>query len=123
VVFAESDSPGNEQIGFWSSQSANETGGNNLAGVSSPVVDALVEKLCAAPDRESLKIIAHALDRVLLWGWYVVPHWYLQSVRVAYWDRFGRPGRAVRTGLAFDSWWVDPARAAKTDAARQAGLD
>ncbi len=123
VVFPESDSPGNEQIGFWSSAGANEQGGNNLAGVSSPVVDALVQKVVTAPDRESLKVATHALDRVLLWSWYVVPHWYLQSVRVAFWDRFGRPGRPVRTGLAFDSWWVDAARAAKTDAARQAGLD
>jgi microcin C transport system substrate-binding protein len=123
VVFPESDSPGNEQIGFWSSTAANEQGGNNLAGVSSPVVDALVQKVVTAPDREALKVATHALDRVLLWSWYVVPHWFLQSVRVAYWDRFGRPGRPVRTGLAFDSWWVDAARAAKTDAARQAGLD
>jgi microcin C transport system substrate-binding protein len=44
-------------------------------------------------------------------------------VRVAYWNRFGRPDKPVRTGLAFDAWWVDAAKAASTDSARQAGLD
>jgi microcin C transport system substrate-binding protein len=80
-----------------------------------------VQKLITAPDRASLVTAAHALDRVLLWGWYMVPNWYLQSVRVAYWDRFGRVEKPVRTGLVFDAWWVDAALAAKTDAARQAG--
>jgi microcin C transport system substrate-binding protein len=122
TVFGESDSPGNEQIGFWTSASASQPGGDNLAGVSDPVVDALVAKLVAAPDRQTLVTTTRALDRVLLWGWYVVPHWYQQAVRVAYWNRFARPERPVRTGLAFDSWWIDPQLAAATDQARQAGI-
>jgi microcin C transport system substrate-binding protein len=63
----------------------------------------------------------HALDRVLLWRWYVVPQWHQRAVHVAYWDRFGHPDVKVRTGLSFDSWWVDPVRAAATDAARSSG--
>ncbi len=123
AVFGESDSPGNEQVGYWTTQSASEPGGNNLAGVSSPVVDALVRKLVTATDRTTLVTTTRALDRVLLWDWYVVPHWYVQAVRVAYWNRFGRPPQPVRTGLAFDAWWLDATKAAATDAARQAGLD
>ena len=73
-------------------------GGYNLMGVCSPVIDELVHQVVSAPDRAHLVAAAHALDRVLLAGWYVVPHWYLQSVRVAYWDRFGRPDKPVRTG-------------------------
>jgi microcin C transport system substrate-binding protein len=51
-----------------------------------------------------------------------VPHWHLQSVRAAYWDRFGFVDKPVRTGIAFDAWWQDPAKAAANDAARRSGL-
>jgi microcin C transport system substrate-binding protein len=121
VVFGESDSPGNEQTGYWTCGSVNPEGGNNLMGVCSPVIDDLVHQVVTASDRDQLVVATHALDRVLLAGWYVVPHWYLQSVRVAYWDRFGHLDKPVRTGIAFDSWWLDPVRAAANDAARRNG--
>jgi microcin C transport system substrate-binding protein len=121
VAQGESESPGNEQSGYWTCDSVKPEGGYNLMGVCSPAVDALVQKVVTAPDHTHLVAATRALDRVLLAGWYVVPHWYLQSVRVAYWDRFGRPDKPVRTGLAFDSWWIDPVRAAATDAARSNG--
>jgi microcin C transport system substrate-binding protein len=121
VAMGESESPGNEQSGYWTCGSVKPEGGYNLMGVCNPVIDDLVRKVVTATDRARLVVAAHALDRVLLAGWYVVPHWHLQSVRVAYWDRFGRPDKPVRTGLAFDSWWLDPARAAANDAARRSG--
>jgi microcin C transport system substrate-binding protein len=123
VLLAESDSPGNEQVNYWTSSSAKQPGSENLMGAADPVVDALVAQLILAPDRASLVTIAHALDRVLLWSWYVVPHWHLQSVRVAYWDRFGRPDKPVRTGVAFDAWWIEPKLAGPTDNARRAGIE
>jgi microcin C transport system substrate-binding protein len=121
VSIGESESPGNEQTGYWTCDSAKQEGGDNSMGVCSPVIDDLVHQVVSAPDRAHLVVATRALDRVLLAGWYVVPHWYLQSVRVAYWDRFGRPDKPVRTGLAFDSWWLDPVKAAATDAARRSG--
>jgi microcin C transport system substrate-binding protein len=121
VAFGESDSPGNEQTGYWTCGSVKPEGGYNLMGVCSPVIDDLVQQILTANDRSQLVVATHALDRVLLAGWYVVPHWYLQSVRVAYWDRFGRPDKPVRTGVALDSWWLDPVRAAANDAARKNG--
>ncbi|MCW3477499.1 extracellular solute-binding protein [Limobrevibacterium gyesilva] len=121
VAIGESESPGNEQSGYWTCASARPEGGDNLMGICDPVVDALVDQVVNASDRERLVTATRALDRVLLWGWYVVPQWHLQSVRVAYWDRFGKPDKPVRTGLAFDSWWIDPARAAATDEARRSG--
>jgi microcin C transport system substrate-binding protein len=121
VSYGESESPGNEQTGYWTCSSAKEDGGYNLMGVCSPVIDDLVRQVVSASDHEHLLIATHALDRVLLAGWYVVPHWYLQSVRAAYWDRFGRPGEPVRTGLEFGSWWVDPVKSAAIDAARSNG--
>jgi microcin C transport system substrate-binding protein len=89
-----------------------------LAGICNPVVDALVGDVIAAKNYDALVTATRALDRVLLWGWYVVPQWYLQKVRIAYWNRFGYVHVPVRIGVAFEAWWVDPALAKATDAAR-----
>ncbi len=121
VNIDESESPGNEQTGYWTCGAVKPEGGFNSMGVCSPVIDALVQDIVTAPDRDHLVTATKALDRVLLAGWYVVPQWHLQSVWTAYWDRFGRPDRPVRTGLAFDSWWLDPTCAAANDAARRSG--
>jgi microcin C transport system substrate-binding protein len=69
------------------------------------VVDELVDLVIAAPDRETLVARCRALDRVLLWGHYVVPHWHITSYRVAYWTEFGRPKTNPPYDLALDSWW------------------
>ncbi|MFU8857482.1 MAG: extracellular solute-binding protein [Deferrisomatales bacterium] len=111
-VFGQSLSPGNEQRDFWGSTAAGEPGSRNTIGVKDPVVDALVDLVIAAPDRESLIHRTRALDRVLLWGHYVIPHWHIRSFRVAYWDKLGRPEATPKYSLAFDAWWVDTAREA-----------
>jgi microcin C transport system substrate-binding protein len=121
ISFGQSESPGNEQRAMWTCEAAKMEGGDNLMGVCNPVVDALVPLVIDAPDHEALKTAARALDRVLLWGWYLVPNWHISTVRVAYWNRFGRPTAPVRPGVVFDSWWIDPAKAATLEAARRAG--
>jgi microcin C transport system substrate-binding protein len=118
TLFPESDVPGNEQRDYWGCGAAHSEGSQNVVGICDPVVDALVEKIVGARDRPELADATHALDRVLLWGWYLVPNWYLSSQRIAYWDRFARPDKTVRSGYVFDDWWIDPARAAHVDAAR-----
>ena len=118
VSVGESESLGNEQIDFWSCRSAGEKGTENYSGVCSKAVDALVADVVGAKTHEDLVTAAHALDRVLLWNWYMVPQWHLQEVWVAYWNRFGHPAGVVRTGVDFSTWWVDAAAAAATDAAR-----
>ena len=121
VSIGQSASPGNEQLGYWSCDSAKLEGSDNAMGICNPVVDALVTKLVNAPDYASQMVAAHALDRVLLAGWYVVPHWHTQYTRIAYWNRFGRSDMAIRTGIALNTWWVNPTLAAATDAARRGG--
>jgi microcin C transport system substrate-binding protein len=113
AVFGQSLSPGNEQRDFWGSEAAETPGSRNLAGVRDPVVDALVDLVIAAPDRESLIHRTRALDRVLLWGHYVVPHWHVQSFRIAYWNKFEHPAVTPRYALGFDTWWVDAEKAAE----------
>jgi microcin C transport system substrate-binding protein len=104
-------SPGNEQREYWTSAAAGQEGSRNLAGVRDPVVDALVDRLIAAPDRETLVATTRALDRVLLWNWYVIPQWHNERHNVAYWNRFGHPATPAKYGLPFDStWWVDNAK-------------
>jgi microcin C transport system substrate-binding protein len=116
--FGQSLSPGNEQRDLWSSRSADIPGSRNIIGIKDEVVDALVEAIIAAPDRESLIVRTRALDRVLLWGHYVIPNWHIRSYRVAYWDRFARPAVTPRYSLGFDTWWVDEEKARRIDAAR-----
>jgi microcin C transport system substrate-binding protein len=109
-VFGQSLSPGNEQRDFWTCAKARENGSQNVAGICDPVIDELVELVVGAPDREELIHRTRALDRVLLWNHYVIPHWQSRTFRLAWWDKFGRPERNPRYGLGLDSWWVDPAR-------------
>ena len=88
---SQSLSPGNEQREYFGSQAADRPGSRNVAGIKSPVVDAIIEKLIYAEDRASLVTSVHALDRVLVWNFYCVPQLYNADDRYAYWDRFGRP--------------------------------
>lgn len=117
-LIPQSDFPGNEQRGNFSCAAAKTEGSDNVAGICDPAIDALVDAIIAAPDRASQIAATRALDRVLLAGWYAVPHWHLGAIWAAFWDRFDYPKTPVRTGMVFDAWWIDRARAAATDAAR-----
>jgi microcin C transport system substrate-binding protein len=109
-VIGQSLSPGNEQRDYWTCAKAQENGSQNIAGICDPVVEELVELIVNAPDREELVARTRALDRVLLWHNYMVPHWHSRTFRIAWWDKFGRPPRNPRYALALDSWWVERAR-------------
>lgn len=116
TTFGQSLSPGNEQRDFWSSAKADVRGSRNLMGIKNPVVDQLIDLIISAPDREQLIARTHALDRVLLWSYYVIPQWYLDASRVAYWDKYSRPATAPKYDpVAIATWWYDPAKAAKLD--------
>jgi microcin C transport system substrate-binding protein len=108
-------SPGNEQRGFWSSQAADQPGSRNLIGIKDPAIDSLIERVIFTKDREDLVAATKALDRTLLWNFYVVPQWTYGKQRTARWDRFGRPETMPKYGAsAFPAiWWWDAARAAK----------
>ncbi|MCT7374397.1 extracellular solute-binding protein [Chelativorans salis] len=112
-TFAQTLSPGNEQRDFWSSAAADAPGSRNLAGIENPVVDALVNKVIFAKDREDLVAATRALDRVLLWNYYMVPQWHRPVTWIAMWNKFGIPEEQPEyTGVDIDSWWIDPEREA-----------
>jgi microcin C transport system substrate-binding protein len=110
-LWGESLSPGNEQRDYWGSRAADIQGGRNTIGIKDPAIDHLIALIIAAPDRDSLVTRTRALDRVLCWHMFVIPQFYSGKALVAYWNRFGRPDKTAKyEPLAFDSWWVDPAK-------------
>jgi microcin C transport system substrate-binding protein len=90
-VYGQSLSPGNEQKNYWHSESADRKGSRNLAGIKDPVVDVMVEKIIYAKTQEELTAACKALDRILWYGYYVVPNWYLNVHRLAFHNKFNQP--------------------------------
>ncbi|MGA7431829.1 MAG: extracellular solute-binding protein [Xanthobacteraceae bacterium] len=114
--WVESLSPGNEQRGNWGSQAADQSGSENIGGIKNPAVDAMIDQVIYAKNRPDLEAAVKALDRILLWNFYVVPQWSYSYSRVARWDRFSHPDPLPRFGVsAFPTvWWWDAEKAAKT---------
>lgn len=112
--WGQSLSPGNEQRDYFGSEAADRAGSRNYAGIKNEAVDALIDKIIFAKDREELVAATHALDRVLMWNHYVVPTWTIAVARIARWDRFGKPDKLPDYSVGFpDIWWFDKERAAK----------
>ena len=109
--------PGTEQVSRFGSKSADEQGSDNLAGVKSKAVDAILQKVISAQTREQLVDATHALDRVLMNGYYVVPHWYSATHRVAYRNTLGFPSTLPlyygAEEWVISTWWAKSAPAAK----------
>ena len=107
--------PGGELRSRFHSDEANIVGTANLIGINDPLVDALTDRIVMAETLEEKQAATRALDRVLFFGWYVVPHWTSSDVWVAYWDRFGFPESQPLYSFGFPntigfqpSWWIDP---------------
>lgn len=113
-IWGQSLSPGNEQRDFWGSEAAKIPGSRNTVGIENPVVDKLIDKVIFASDRETLVAATRALDRVLLWHYYVVPQYTYGFMRYARWDRFSHAPlpKYGRSGLP-SLWWFDKDKAEK----------
>ena len=112
--FGQSQSPGNEQRGYWGSEAADKKGSRNLIGIKNPAIDKLIDKIIFAKDRAELVAATRAMDRVLLWNNYVIPQWYAPFSRLAYWDRFGQPKTLPSQSVGFPGiWWWDEDAAKK----------
>jgi len=108
-LVGQSTSPGNEQMDFFGSHSADMIGTRNYAGIKNPAVDWLIEHLIQAQTREDVIAITRALDRILLWNYYSVPNWGPIETNIAYWDKFGMPERQpLYSGVDLHSWWIEP---------------
>ncbi len=104
--------PGVAMRNYWGSKAAHQKGSYNLSGIKNPVIDALIEKVIAAPNRETLTIASRALDRVLRNGNYWVPHWYKAGHWLAYWNKFSHPvAKPPFARGVIDLWWYDKKKA------------
>ncbi|MGI9461273.1 MAG: extracellular solute-binding protein [Alphaproteobacteria bacterium] len=106
VARGNSESPGNEQLALWGSQSANQMGSANLGGVRSEVLDALINKLIKVVTYDDLTTIARAMDRVIMWQYYFIPMYYLNYDRVAYWNKITCP-KASDRGFTLLTCWAN----------------
>lgn len=109
-VFGQSLSPGNEQRWFWHSEAAQVPGTHNFCGIRNKAIDNLVELVISATTREELVTRCKALDRALLWGHYVIPHWYTGEYHVAYAAKLKHPKRLAPYGLDLFTWWIEENR-------------
>lgn len=111
MSIGQSDSPGNEQRDFWSTAKADMPGSRNYMGVKDPVVDEIVEDLIKAKSREDLVAYTHALDRVLQWNFYLIPHWHIDHWRLVWWNKLEKPAKlSDLTPGVTDTWWAKPAQ-------------
>lgn len=108
LVLSQQAFPGPELKEYFHSEYANTIGGNNFSGISNPVVDGLIDATLSADNIDDYRAAIHALDRVLLWNHYIIPHWYLGHHRIAWWNKFGRPDKPSPYNLGTDTWWSKP---------------
>ncbi|HAT39973.1 MAG TPA: ABC transporter substrate-binding protein, partial [Polynucleobacter sp.] len=112
VRFQDSQNPGNELWDRFGSEAAKEKGSDNLIGVQSPVVDALIEEITKAQNREQLRTATRALDRVLWNSYYVAPQWYNPTHCVAFRHemRYPEPPLYYSAELwIMQNWWKEEA--------------
>ena len=102
----------------YKSQSADQPSQTNLPGIKNPVVDLLVEKVLNAKTEAEMNTAGRALDRVLLWNFYVIPEGCPLGRHPVYWDRFGHPpmGREHMNWTGLHLWWFDKEKNARVEA-------
>ncbi len=113
LVMPQSLSPGNEQAQMWGSQAADEVGNYNYSGIKNPVIDAVVEQVIRAPNREQLLLQTRILDRLLRAGYYQILTYNRSDTWLAYWSMYQRPQITPKLTTGVDFWWVDPQQAQK----------
>ncbi|MFC1664642.1 extracellular solute-binding protein, partial [Pseudomonadota bacterium] len=108
--------PGVEQKNYYGSAAANEPGSLNYPGIENVAVDTLIDHILSASSRPALIASARALDRVLMWNYYLIPQWYKGVHNIAYWDKFSRPRQRPKFDIGLiDTWWYDIEKARQID--------
>ena len=110
TTYGQSQSPGNEQRDYWTTAAADRKGSRNLGGIKSPAVDGLVDAIIYAQTQEQLITACRALDRVLWYGYYLVPNWYLANHRLAYAAKLKRPEKLplyYSYNQWLETWWIE----------------
>ncbi|MBD3649179.1 MAG: ABC transporter substrate-binding protein, partial [Pseudomonadales bacterium] len=115
-TYSQTLTPGTELRNYWGSRAADRQYSRNSGGIRNPVVDALIEKIIGARSQEDLIAATRALDRVMLWNFYMVPGYFPPGYRYGYWDKFEKPEIQARFRTGFpDTWWYSHDKAAKVE--------
>ncbi len=105
ATFPQSLSPGNEQRDYWGSEAADAEGSRNIIGIKDEAIDILIDRLIYAETRANLISTTKALDRVLKWNYFVVPHYYSEGLRVARWNKFEYSDNLPDYNVNLFTWW------------------
>ncbi|MGN8191379.1 extracellular solute-binding protein [Burkholderia sp. 22088] len=97
--------PGAELARRFGSAAASQVGSENYPGVKSKAVDALIRAALAADTLDDLETATHALDRVLINLYILVPHYYLPNARIAYKASYGHPA-IVPDSYQYEDWII-----------------
>ena len=111
IAYAGTANPGQEYADLFGSQAADTEDSGNLAGVKSPAVDALLDRMVSAKTKPDYLAACHALERVITHSHVFIPQWYSGTHRMAYnaW-RLERPTVTPPyfrgETWAIDTWWA-----------------
>jgi ABC-type oligopeptide transport system substrate-binding subunit len=98
-------SPGAELTFYWGSKMADQEGSRNYPGIKSEAIDFLCKYIAAAKKREDLVTGSHALDRLLMWGHYVIPLFYNNRLFVAHASKLAYPEIDPNRSISLATWW------------------
>ena len=112
VRYEASNTPGLQLRNWFGSAAADEDYGQNWQRIRSPVIDRLIASVIAANTGEDLYAAARALDRVIMWNFYIIPLGSMPGFRLVHWDKFGEvEGQALSRVPFVDAWWWDEDKA------------
>jgi microcin C transport system substrate-binding protein len=111
LAYGGTHNPGQEYANMFGSQAAVTEDSGNMAGVSSPAVDAIIARMTGAKTQAELQTACRALDRIISHSHYLIPQWTASTHRMAFNDkRLARPTLtpAYSTGepWAIFTWWA-----------------
>jgi microcin C transport system substrate-binding protein len=111
LAYAGTNNPGQEFADLFGSKAAVTEDSGNLAGVSSPAVDAIITRMTGAKTKADLLPACRALERVITHSHYLIPQWTAGTHRMAFNDRrLARhepmPPYAAGENWAIYTWWA-----------------
>ena len=117
-----STSPGMELYNNFGSKVAMDSGSSNYMVLRDPAIDTLITGLAKADNKPAMIDYAHALDRVLQWGYYWIPNYDPPGSSTVWWNRFGIPKVQASNSEAIDTWWeISPQALTNEQFAQQRG--
>jgi microcin C transport system substrate-binding protein len=112
VRYEPSNTPGLQLRNWFGSAAADEDYGQNWQRIRNPVIDSLIALVIAADTAEDLYAATRALDRVIMWNFYIIPMGSQPGFRLVHWDKFGEiRGQALSRVPFIDAWWWDEGKA------------